>query len=106
MYCGSLYRRQSALSAWRVQYLGPRYGAGERQTSGNRILRKLGEDSFIGRLRSTFTASPSPAWRSLVECTDLDCVPVFRSRYLRVDFRFNVTVSGAGDAHAYRADAP
>ncbi len=106
MYCAVLYRRQSALSAWRVQYLGPDNGAGERQTSGYRILRKLGEISFIGRLRSTFTASPSPAWPVLVECTGLDCVPVFRSRYLAVDFRFNVTVSGAGDAHAYRQDAP
>ncbi len=61
--------------------------------------------SFIGRLRSTFTASPSPAWRSSCGmywpglCSSFSIPDTFA-----VDFRFNVWVSGRS-AHAYRQDA-
>ncbi|CST12086.1 Uncharacterised protein [Shigella sonnei] len=79
-------------------------GASERQTSGNRILRKLGEDLFhravkVDLHRFAFTGLTQFLWNVLTWIV----FQFFDPDTFAVDFRFNVTVSGAGDAHAYRA---
>ena len=77
----------------------------QRQACRNRILRQAVQRiSFIGRFRSTRTASPSPALRS----SSGIYLPGLCSSFSiqipsTVDLRFDITVSRAGDAHTDRA---
>lgn len=79
-------------------------GAGERQAGGYRVLRKLGKDLFHRAVKVdfhcfAFTCLTQFLWNVLAWVV----FQFFDPDTFAVDFRFNVTVSGAGDSHAYRA---
>ncbi|STI78505.1 Uncharacterised protein [Escherichia coli] len=105
MYCGSSLPGVNQLFQLGVCNISAHdNGAGERQTSGYRVLRKLGEDLFHRAVKVNF--QPLRLHRLAQFLWNVLAWVVFQffdPDTFAVDFRFNVTVSGAGDAHADRA---